>query len=104
MSTGAWVAAAAGLVVLLIAVDRVVAAGWSDRRRPRPRPPVREGSGMASGLLGDLVEVFQPSRHHVTDEQDRQALDIRQSPVEGPPDLDSGVIVLPPDQERADDR
>lgn len=96
MSTGAWIAVAVVLVVLLIAVDRAVAAGWFDRRRPRPRPATREGSGVASGLLGDLVEVFQPSRHHVTDEQDRHALDIRQAPVEGPPDLDSGVVVLPP--------
>lgn len=97
MSTGAWIAVGVVLVVLLIAVDRAVAAGWFDRRRPRPRPAPREGSGVASGLLGDLVEVFQPSRHHVTDEQDRQALDIRQAPVEGPPDLDSGVVVLPAD-------
>ncbi|CAL8973595.1 hypothetical protein CELL_01566 [Cellulomonas sp. T2.31MG-18] len=96
MSTGAWIAVAVVLVVLLIAADRAVAAGWFDRRRPRPRPATREGPGVASGLLGDLVEVFQPSRHHVTDEQDRHALDIRQAPVEGPPDLDSGVVVLPP--------
>lgn len=97
MSTEAWIALGVILVVLLIAVDRAVAAGWFDRRRPRPRPAPREGAGVASGLLGDLVEVFQPSRHHVTQEQDRHALDIRQAPVEGPPDLDSGVVVLPAD-------
>ena len=96
MSIGAWIAVAAVLVVLLIAVDRAVAAGWFDRRHPRPRPATREGSGVASGLLGDLVEVFQPSRHHVTDERDRQALDIRRTPSDGPPDLDSGVILLQP--------
>lgn len=96
MGAPAWVAIAVGAVLLLVAVDRAVAAGWFDRRRPRPRPATRAGSGVASGLLGDLVEVFQPSRHHVTDEQDRHALDIRQAPVEGPPDLEAGVIVLPP--------
>lgn len=102
MGAPAWVAIAVGAVLLLVAVDRAVAAGWFDRRRPRPRPAPREGSGVASGLLGDLVEVFQPSRHHVTDEQDRHALDIRQAPVEGPPDLDAGVVVLqptPPEQD-----
>ena len=103
MTTGAWIAVAVVLVVLLIAVDRAVAAGWIDRRHPRPRPATREGSGVASGLLGDLVEVFQPSRHHVTDEQDRHALDIRQAPVEGPPDLDSGVVVLPAAPAKGDD-
>ena len=102
MSAGVWIAIAAGLVVLLVGIDRAVAAGWFDRRRPRTRPAAREGSGVASGLLGDLVEVFQPSRHHVTDEQDRHALDIRQAPVEGPPDLESGVIVLPPEPARDD--
>ena len=97
MSAGAWIAIAVGFVVLLVGVDRAVAAGWFDRRRPRSRPAPREGSSVASGLLGDLVEVFQPSRHHVTDEQDRQALDVRQTPADGPPDLESGVILLQPD-------
>ena len=96
MSAGAWIAIAVGFVVLLVGVDRAVAAGWFDRRRPRSRPALREGSSVASVLLGDLVEVFQPSRHHVTDEQDRQALDIRRTPADGPPDLDSGVILLQP--------
>jgi hypothetical protein len=90
----------AGLVLLAVAlvvgVDRAVARGWFDRRRPRPDRRT-EGVSVASGMLGDLVEIFQPSRTHVTEEQERRALDIRQTPDTDPPlDLDTGVVVLPP--------
>ena len=84
------------LVVLVVAVDRAVARGWFDRRRPR-RERRAEGVSVASGMLGDLVEVFQPSRTQVTEEQQRRFLDIRQAPDTDPPlDLDQGVVALPP--------
>jgi len=88
------------VVVLVVGLDRAVARGWFDRRRPRPDRRT-EGVSVASGMLGDLVEVFQPSRTHVTEEQERRALDIRQTPDTDPPlDLDAGVVVLPPEPPR----
>jgi hypothetical protein len=57
--------------------------------------------GAASGILGDLLEVFQPSRHHLVEEQDRRRHHA-QLPESGGPgtsdvevDLDAGVAYLP---------
>ncbi|WP_456843955.1 DUF6191 domain-containing protein [Cellulomonas sp. P5_C6] len=83
------------VALVLLAVDRMVARGWFDRRRPRERPS-GEGVG-ASGMLGDFIEVFQPNRVHLTAEQERQKLDIHQTGDAAPPlDLDSGVVRIDP--------
>ncbi|WP_425358527.1 DUF6191 domain-containing protein [Xylanimonas cellulosilytica] len=52
----------------------------------------------AGALLGDLVDAFQPSRHHLTEERERQRLDTAQRPLtadsNGEIDLDSGVVIV----------
>jgi hypothetical protein len=68
---------------------------WSRRRDRSGR---RAGSGTGSGFLGDLVEVFQPSRRHVVAEQERRR-DHVQLPESGEPplvDLDAGIAHLAP--------
>lgn len=76
-----------GLVVL---VERL-----ANRRLPPADSEL--GDGAASGMLGELVEIFQPSSVHLTAERERQRLDIKQTPAEGAPfgvDLDRGTAVL----------
>jgi len=67
-----WIVAAALILAAAILVDRAAlwaeARGWLYRRR-RPRRAVTGG-----GVLGELIEVFQPSRGHVVEERDRQLL------------------------------
>jgi len=81
------------VVLVLVAIDRMVARGWFDRRRPRER---RTTGGVAgSGAFGALVDVFQPNHEYLTAEQDRQQLDIKQTgDAAGRLDLDSGVVRL----------
>lgn len=98
MTDMAWLLAggAVALVLLLVALDRMVARGWFDRRRPRQRRTT--DSAAASGVLGDLIDVFQPNRVHLTAEQERQKLDIKQTgDAAGRLDLDSGVVRLDPE-------
>jgi hypothetical protein len=92
-----------GVALLLLALDRMVARGWFDRRTPRPYEPRPGGAG--GGVLGDLIDVFQPNREHLVAEQERQRLDIRQTGDAAPPiDLDSGVARLDrPRPSRGDD-
>lgn len=55
------------------------------------------GSGGGSGALGELIEVFQPSRLFTVAETERRRLDIVQRGPEGPPfgvDLDAGVAFV----------
>ncbi len=64
----------------------------SRRRRPG------RGSAVASGLLGDLVEIFQPSRRHVEAELERRRLDVQHPGTGAAPvdvDLEAGVAYLP---------
>ena len=99
MSGTAWlvVGAVGALALLLLALDRMTARGWFDRRHPRERRPA-EGAA-ASGMLGDLIDVFQPNRVHLTAEQERQRLDIQQTgDAAGRLDLDSGVVRLDPER------
>lgn len=87
------------LAVLLLALDRMVARGWFDRRHPRERRAAEHAA--ASGMLGDLIDVFQPNRVHLTAEQERQKLDILQTgDAAGRLDLDSGVVRLDQDPSR----
>jgi hypothetical protein len=53
----------------------------------------------ASGMLGELIDVFQPSRSNLTREREWQRTAIVQRPSEGPPfdvDLDAGVVRIRP--------
>ncbi|GAA2719066.1 DUF6191 domain-containing protein [Cellulomonas aerilata] len=67
--------------------------GWW-RRSTDPR------GGGAGGVLGDLLEVFGPSRRHVVEEQERRRHDIQLPGTAAPPgsgvdvDLDAGVAHL----------
>ena len=93
----------ATLVVVVALTERLANA-----RRPEPRDG---GESAGSGMLGELAEIFQPSRAHVTAERERQRLDIVQTPAEGAPfgvDLDAGIAYLPaadtaPPEARRDD-
>ncbi|PVU82846.1 hypothetical protein DDP54_07330 [Cellulomonas sp. WB94] len=61
----------------------------------------RDGADSAvSGMLGELIDVFQPSRSNVTREREWQRTAIVQRPSEAPPfdvDLDAGVVRIRPD-------
>ena len=93
-----WLLVAAAVAAALGALDRIV-AHWGPRvddapRRPRPD---HAGRSVGSGALGDLIEVFQPSHHHLVQEQERQRGEVRQTGSAAPPfgiDLDAGVATL----------
>lgn len=82
------------LVVAVVAIERMV----SGRARERERGELTgSGESVGSGAFGALVDVFQPSRVHLTEEKERQRLDIAQAPSTAPPidvDLESGVVVF----------
>ena len=66
----------------------------------RARRDADGGESASSGMFGEIVEIFQPSRTHLTEEKERQRLDIVQRPAEGRPfdvDLDGGVFYVPTD-------
>jgi len=92
-----WVVAVVAVAVVaavLVGLDRAVARGWFDRRRPRPP---RAPSGSAPALFAGLVEVYQPSQAHFVAEQERQRLDIHYAGDDAPPfDLDGGIVRLTP--------
>lgn len=91
-----WLVALGVAVVVaaaLYGLDRAVARGWFDRRRPRP-PRIPSGSA-ASGMFGGVLDVFQPGHENLVAEQERQRLDIHRLGDNAPPfDLDSGVVRL----------
>ena len=69
----------------------------------RARRDADGGESPSSGMFGEIVEIFQPSRTHVTEEKERQRLDIVQRPAEGRPfdvDLDGGVFYVPSEPAR----
>jgi hypothetical protein len=87
-----WVLAA---VVVLLVLDRIAlwaeSHGWIYWRR-------RRSSGGGGGIFADVYLLFQPSRQHVVEEQDRQRLTIAQKETGEPPlgiDLDAGTALLP---------
>ncbi len=85
---------AAGVLVTLVVVVLLVER-LANARRPEPGDG---GDSAGSGMFGELVEIFQPSRVHLTQERERQRLDIAQTPAEGAPfgvGLDAGVAYLP---------
>lgn len=85
-----WILIVLAVAVVLVALDRAVAHGWFDRRRRRRHRPSE--SSAASGMFGDIVELFQPNRVHLVAEQERQRLDIQHAGDAAPPvDLDAGT-------------
>jgi hypothetical protein len=83
-----------GLAVLVLAVVMIERLANRPMRAHRPDDA---GESAGAGMFGELVDVFQPSRIHVTSERERQRLDIVQRPAEGrlfDVDLDAGVAYL----------
>lgn len=85
------------VVVAVVAIERMVSGRSRERRLGDGRGA---GETAGAGAFGELVDVFQPSRVHLTEEKERQRLDIAQAPSTAPPidvDLESGVVVFSAD-------
>lgn len=98
---------AAGILVTLVVLALLVVGieRFASGKEARARREAEHGESAGSGMFGEIVEIFQPSRTHVTEEKERQRLDIVQRPAEGRPfdvDLDLGVFYLPAER-RPDD-
>lgn len=95
MGVTGWVVAASATVALLVLLDRLVAWGLLDLRVPdrsRRRRRDARGGAAGSGMVGELIDVFQPSRAHTTEEQDRMRHDRQDVGDAAPPvDLDAGI-------------
>ncbi len=81
-------------IVAVVAIERMVSGRSRERQRGEGRG---SGESAGSGAFGELVDVFQPNRVHLTEEKERQRLDIVQAPSTAPPidvDLESGVVVF----------
>lgn len=100
-----WISSAGGplffvvvlVIVAVVAIERMVSGRSRDRQLGDGRGA---GESAGSGAFGELVDVFQPSRVHLTEEKERQRLDIVQAPSTAPPidvDLESGVVVFSAD-------
>ena len=85
-----WPWAVAAAVAGLVGIDRIAlwaeSRGWIYWRRRKPSP------GAASGMFGELVEMFEPSHRHVIEERQRQEADVVQS--------ETGEPASPEDPER----
>ncbi|MHA7132474.1 DUF6191 domain-containing protein [Oerskovia turbata] len=84
-------------VVAVVAIERMVSGRSEERRRGDGRG---SGASAGAGAFGELVDVFQPNRAYLTEEKERQRLDIAQAPSTAPPidvDLESGVVVFSAD-------
>ena len=96
LETGSLVGVLVALAVVVLLVVGVVR--FASGAEARARRAAEHGESAGSGMFGELVEIFQPSRTHVTAEKERVRLDVVQRPAEGLPfgvDLDSGVAYLP---------
>ncbi len=85
------------VAMVLVVVDRLTAAGVFDRRGDRPRER-RPGGGGGAGALGAVLDFYDPSHRHLTEEQQREKSTTVQVPGEAPPliDLDAGTAVIEP--------
>lgn len=94
------VLAVVAVVVVLVVVDRLTAAGVFDRRGDRPRER-RPGGGGGAGALGAVLDFYDPSHRHLTEEQQRERSTTVQVPGEAPPliDLDAGTAVIERDRD-----
>ncbi len=92
------VVAVLAVAAVLVVVDRLTAAGVFDRRGDRPRER-RPGGGGGAGALGTVLDFYDPSHRHLTEEQQREKSTTLQVPGEAPPliDLDAGTAVIEPD-------
>jgi hypothetical protein len=84
-------------IVVVVAIERMVRARSEERRRGDGRG---SGESAGAGAFGELVDIFQPNRAYLTEEKERQRLDIAQAPSTAPPidvDLESGVVVFSAD-------
>ncbi|MFF2623283.1 DUF6191 domain-containing protein [Oerskovia jenensis] len=89
------------VIVAVVAIERMVGGRAEERRQGDGRG---SGESAGAGAFGELVDVFQPSRVHLTEEKERQRLDIAQAPSTAPPidvDLESGVVVFSADVHEA---
>ncbi|QJW36331.1 hypothetical protein [Cellulosimicrobium protaetiae] len=91
----------AGGVLVVVALTVLLVVGitrFTSGAEARARRDAGAGESASSGMFGEIVEIFQPSRTHVTEEKERQRLDIAQRPAEGRPfdvDLEEGVLYVP---------
>jgi hypothetical protein len=85
---------------VLVALDRL--AVWAESQGWlywRHRAPSTTPGG--SGILADLIQVFQPAQRHVVEERDRQRLSADEQESSAPPlgvDLEHRVVRLPATQ------
>ncbi|MHB1490459.1 MAG: DUF6191 domain-containing protein [Cellulomonas sp.] len=92
-----WLLLVCGVAALLVVIDRAVAALGARGHLPERSRRTRPLGSAGSGALGELIDVFQPGHRTLVAEQERQRLDIHQTPGEAPPftiDLDAGVAVV----------
>lgn len=83
---------------VLAAIVVVVVVRIGRPRRDDDRRRETTGSDIASGMLGEMIEIFQPSRTTLTEERERVRHDRLQTGAAAPPfgvDLEAGTAVLP---------
>ena len=89
-----WLAGAAIVPLLVLVVDRTMLAaearGWTYWRK---RHASRE---TGSGALGEMVEIFKPTRQLLQEEKRRQDAGAEQANADGAIDLDLGHVTLVP--------
>lgn len=82
-----WMLVVLVALAILFLVDRILlwaeARGWIYWRK-------RRGSPASAGVLGELVQVFQPSQQFVQEEKSRLEAGVEQERAEGDVDLERG--------------
>ena len=97
-----WFWALGSLAVVLVAVDRLMAAADARRaRRGIPARPRTRSPGVTTGGpgLGDVIEIFQPTARYLHEEQERRRHDLVEAGDADPDwdvDLDTRTVRMPP--------